>query len=386
MSLKVSMKRLFIFLCVICFFLLLGFFFHKPLIIYYATEQLKKIFPSSNVTIRTCTFLPLHELALEKISIRNERGLAVMIGRLTFSYSPASLSKATLTKVFVTDATITVGLFNKSIQEIKRYVVLGSSQSGVGIAQVEIKNASVSIDSQEVRTRARASLVVDVQHQALKACDISIESLSAAGAQFNDCLLRFANNGSEGLFSIKSITYQNASLRNITARPRLVEKTFIFDEFSGNFLQGVISGRAEVSLDAMQYKLDAKFTGLDLDAFVRDFKLTEKIALKGNVDGFLIVEGDTLHFSQIKGTLSAAETGGQLTIKDDTYLKGIAQNSGQSLDIIVESFKDYHYNTADMKLSLEGGNLIFDILLKGEAGKRQLSIVLHDINVTKGEQ
>jgi hypothetical protein len=47
----------------------------------------------------------------------------------------------------------------------------------------------------------------------------------------------------------------------------------------------------------------------------------------------------------------------------------------------VESFKDYHYNTALMKLSFDKGNIILDVALEGEAGKRNLSIVLHDFKL-----
>jgi hypothetical protein len=70
-----------------------------------------------------------------------------------------------------------------------------------------------------------------------------------------------------------------------------------------------------------------------------------------------------------------------LTITDDKFLNNVAKSSGQSLDILVESFKNYHYNTGVMKLSLERGDIVFDIALEGEAGKRNLSIVLHDFKL-----
>jgi len=63
----------------------------------------------------------------------------------------------------------------------------------------------------------------------------------------------------------------------------------------------------------------------------------------------------------------------------------MAINSGQSLDILVENFQNYHYNTGIMKLSFDKGNLIFNIDLEGGAGKRNLSITLHDFKLGKGD-
>jgi hypothetical protein len=59
-------------------------------------------------------------------------------------------------------------------------------------------------------------------------------------------------------------------------------------------------------------------------------------------------------------------------------LKKIAQGSQQPLDIVVESLKKYHYNSGGLKLFLEKGNLVLDLALEGEAGKRHINITLHD--------
>jgi hypothetical protein len=72
-----------------------------------------------------------------------------------------------------------------------------------------------------------------------------------------------------------------------------------------------------------------------------------------------------------------------LTIKDSGYLENMARSSGQSLDILVESLKNYHYNSGVAKLSLERNNFIFDIFLEGETGKRNLKVTLHDFNLMR---
>jgi hypothetical protein len=49
----------------------------------------------------------------------------------------------------------------------------------------------------------------------------------------------------------------------------------------------------------------------------------------------------------------------------------------------VDSFKNYRYNAGVVELSLQGPDLVFDIRLEGDAGKRDLTIVLHDFKLTK---
>jgi hypothetical protein len=83
----------------------------------------------------------------------------------------------------------------------------------------------------------------------------------------------------------------------------------------------------------------------------------------------------------LSGNFSTLQPGGILVIKDDKFLKNLSRTTKQPLDILVESFKDYHYNTALMKLSFDKGNIILDVALEGEAGKRNLSIVLHDFKL-----
>jgi hypothetical protein len=67
-----------------------------------------------------------------------------------------------------------------------------------------------------------------------------------------------------------------------------------------------------------------------------------------------------------------------MVVKDETMLKNMARAADQPLDILMESFKDYHYNTGVMKLGLARDDLNLDIILDGEKGKRNLSVTLHD--------
>ena len=67
-------------------------------------------------------------------------------------------------------------------------------------------------------------------------------------------------------------------------------------------------------------------------------------------------------------------------------LENMARDTKQPLDLLVESFKDYQYNIGTIKLFLDHNNLTLDIVLDGEAGKRELKIILHDFSIKKEGQ
>jgi hypothetical protein len=127
--------------------------------------------------------------------------------------------------------------------------------------------------------------------------------------------------------------------------------------------------------------VNLEFSGIDLNAFVHDFKLNEKVDLNGRMEGVAVLKGKGLNFTVLSGDFTANAPGGDLTIKDKSYLEKIARGSGQSLDILVENFKNYHYNKGVMNLSLVEGNLILDIALDGEAGKRNFTVTMHNFNL-----
>ncbi|MGD9015028.1 MAG: YdbH domain-containing protein, partial [Candidatus Omnitrophota bacterium] len=124
-----------------------------------------------------------------------------------------------------------------------------------------------------------------------------------------------------------------------------------------------------------------KFVNLDLETLVHDFGLNKKVELSGKLTGRLNFQGAGLNLHALNGDFSSAEYGGRLIIKDTQFLENLARNSKQPLDIFVESFQDYEYNTGIIRLALDKGNLILDIALDGEAGKRNLNITLHDFRL-----
>lgn len=154
------------------------------------------------------------------------------------------------------------------------------------------------------------------------------------------------------------------------------------DLSSCDMFGGKISGSAKLGENEhLAYSAELNVSGIKPDDFIKDFELGEKFRMSGNLSGTARIDGKGGDIEILSGSLQAARPGGAFVITDRSFLENIARASGQSFEMLVESFKDYHYNTGIAKLSLDKGNLIFDITLDGEAGRRKLDIVVHGFSL-----
>jgi hypothetical protein len=105
--------------------------------------------------------------------------------------------------------------------------------------------------------------------------------------------------------------------------------------------------------------------------------------MTGRLSGDLKLKGRGEQIEILQGSFSTLPPGGTLVIMDTKFLERMAHNTRQPLDLLVESFKNYPYNTGLMSLGFENGSVILKIELEGEAGKRNLNVILHDFSVGK---
>jgi len=154
-------------------------------------------------------------------------------------------------------------------------------------------------------------------------------------------------------------------------------------EFSASgFFGGKVDGNIKITLGkSPAYVADINLRNIDLDIFVKDFKLEKKMQVTGRLDGNIFIKGAGSRLKEVTGNLQAISPGGELTIKDTDYLKNMPIKSGVSWEDLVASLKNYVYNIGALKTSLENDNLIFTVSLSGETGKRNFTVVLHDFKI-----
>jgi len=137
--------------------------------------------------------------------------------------------------------------------------------------------------------------------------------------------------------------------------------------------------------DGVKRQSDETLPTVNLEKFINDFELDEKFQMTGVLSGHLVLNGNGGDINILNGDFFMAEKGGTLIIKDTRFLENIARSSDQSFEILVESFKNYHYNNGKIKILLKQEKLILDMVLDGEAGKRDLNITLHNFKPKKDD-
>ena len=310
------MKRIIYIPLIVVVFVLTISIFIKPVIISLVERQLRKVFTGSTVSIRGCDFKPLRLLALSDIEIKKGKIYDFKVKQISIEYDPFSILKGNIFNFSLKDLIIAVGL---------------------------------EIDS------------LDTQ-------DFYLESASLNVSQKQDL----------GDFYIQLIKYDKAKIREIKSKTRLSDDGFFLDSLSAELFGGQVQGNISFRIDEEQeYLVNLEFISLNLETLVNDFELNKKFEITGRLGGAVSLKGTGLNINAITGDFSTAEEGGMLVIKDDRLLENIASRSQQPLDILTESFKDYHYDTGIMRLYLYKGDLVFDISLDGETGIRDLDIVIH---------
>jgi len=356
--------------------------FIKPTIIFLAKKQLTKVFIDSTVTVKNCDLRPLRLLSLSDIEIKKEQTYNIKIKEVGIQFSPLSIIKGNILKFSLKEAQVTINLGKKSLLGFSKLLNLNTGKSPFLINSLELTDLVLNIKSQELTLDSRISAEIKLVKQLVSSLDLKINSLAVEGLDLKNASLTVGQSLPSGAFKAGPIQYNKLKIEKIESITRLAEKTLYLDSLAADLLGGKIEGNANLFLGTpLEYLVNLKAIDIDLNRFVQDFKLEEKVDLTGRMNGAVTLKGKGLGFTVLDGGFTTNAPGGELTIKDKSYLERIARNSGQSTDILVESFKNYRYNTGVTKLALEGNNLILAITLDGEAGSRNLAVTVHDFKL-----
>lgn len=359
----------------------------KPLILGLSKQQLERIFVNSTVLIRDYGLKPARQLSFFDIQIKNEPIYSIKVKEAAVKYNLFSLLKGSILKFYLKDAAVTVSLPERGIAGVSRYLSINpASRPILKIKGLEFSNLNLALKSKELSIQAKLSVEVNLAEQLLNYLNLKVNSWDSRDFHLKDVFLNVSQNQSAGSLLIHQIQYNKLKIDELRGQARLKNKLLFLDDLSAQAFSGIIQGNLNIALDGNYgYLMNLKFINLDTEAFVEDFNLNEKIKMSGKLSGQLTLQGKGLDFQAINGDFSDVSGGGVLTIKDAKFLESIARSSKQPLDLLVESFKDYHYNKAVMKLYQDNGNLNFDLAMDSEAGKRNLSIAVHDFKLKRRE-
>ncbi len=181
---------------------------------------------------------------------------------------------------------------------------------------------------------------------------------------------------------IRKFQYGKFTAQNIMAKLRWKGKHVFLDALSGHLLNGTVKGKGSLTLGGgSRYLIQLNFTNLDLADFVKDFELKEKVEMTGMLSGTMTLKGTGNNIDILNGNFNSSPGGGNVTIKDTQFLENMARSSKLPPNIVVDSFKDYHYNVGLVRMLLDRGDLVLDVALDGVTGKRNLKMDLHEFSL-----
>ncbi|MFH0790537.1 MAG: YdbH domain-containing protein [Candidatus Omnitrophota bacterium] len=350
------MKRIFITLAVSCVFVFAGIIFAKPAIRGIARKQLENIFSQSKASIRKCVFYPAGEIRLADIEIIRENIYSIRLTEAVIQYNLLSILKPGHLKLFLKHPEVNLTILKKGVLKSKEYLNLGR---GAPIFQS-----------------------VDVTSLNLKANIFGMPELELENGS-----LRQDFNSGQADFRIAGLKYAKLKLTDIKGKAKLSNTGFSVYDLSGSLLGGNIQADLEIQTQGqLNYLLNLKCAGVDIERLVNDFNLREKFEMTGRISGELKLKGSGAQIELLAGNFSTLSPGGTLIITDMKFLEGMARNTSQPIDLLVESFKNYHYNDSLISLGFEDGSVILKTELKGETGRRNLNVVFHDFKIGGGTE
>jgi hypothetical protein len=381
------MKRILIALLIIELVILGIYFFIKPVIVGLVKKELGKVFVQSEVSIGNCVFFPSYLVGLQDIEIKRAGVYDIKIEAALLRYKLASILKSSSRTLVLRKVVLPVDTPRQGMAKFAGYLNFG--QGGAPVAGiVEIFGLDLDVKTADLTAQATlAAAGFNLVSQSLGYLDLKINSLEISGLQLEKADLVLSPFTGKGNLSIARVKYDKFGMNDIKAGLKLQDKTLSVSEISARALDGEIQGDLELIMERQaRYALNLKCVALDIARLARDFKWREKFDMTGKLSGELKLKGKGAEIELLSGDFSALTPGGELIIMDTQFLENMAASTQQPVELLVENFKDYRYNTGLLTLGLEDNNVILKLALEGNAGKRNLEVILHDFKLRREEK
>ena len=269
-------------------------------------------------------------------------------------------------------------MFDADIKKARVYYDLRSILNKK-INKAEAIDADLNFYKDDIKIKAKASLQLDMATNTIDYIKLNVSSCKTNLFEMQGLSLNASHGQDTGEFYIKGVNYNKLKLADVMGKSELKGKLLLISPLLVSFLGGNVKGEFSITLDEnMDYSLRLNTQGMEIKRFMDDMELNDKFDMTGRLAGAFYLSGKGHDIKDMKGDFSTDAQGGILVIKDKAFLENVAKQSNQPLDILVESFRNYNYNNGIITIGMESGNLVMNLKLDGEAGKRNLSVVLHE--------
>lgn len=343
--------------------------------------------PKSKVNIRGSSLFPPGCLRLTGISISRDRLYTVSLKEVRLLYGPDLLSKKRIRKFELSGLSVSSVApwfeLTRLINAPAEYLNLGSNGT-FAIDSIVLSEAACDIHWKDCVLQARLSFDVMLQGPFLRSVLLEIKRLVLSGFTLEEALVRLSGTSQPGRVYVRSMRYDRLAIEGFQGSLQQTAGSVRVSPFTLRFLSGTADGSLELATRMpLSCSLECNLAGISLERAVRDLKLADRIDLSGSLFGHCSMALEGTSFSRLEGDFSLLEPGGSLTITDTSFLDSLAKSSQQPLEMIMESFRDYRYNSGKARLASQEGNLVLEVSLDGAQGKRSLNVVWHDFRLIR---
>ncbi|MDO8602759.1 MAG: YdbH domain-containing protein [Candidatus Omnitrophota bacterium] len=376
---RIFAKIFFISVILIIIFSLAAYLLAKPILLPIINKELHKVFKESSVSGFRLT---RDFMEFQGIEIKGSASYDFKIKEARIYYSLNSIVDKKIEKVLLNEISVKINIGKDGLLGLYPFPGVASGGSGkFSIAKFEATNINLDLTKEGIKIKGKVSLGWDIPANAIDYVKLNITSLATSLFQAEGITLNAIQDQDEGEFYIKTINYNKLKIGDVVGKTCLKGNILAISPMLVSLFGGNVKGEFNISLDQdMNYNLRLNSQGLDIKRLVNEMEFNEKFDMTGRLDGEFSLSGKGQDIKDIKGYFSTDANGGMLVIKDKTFLENVAKQSNQSLDIIVESFRNYNYNNGIIRLGMENRNFTMGMSLDGKSGKRSLTVVLHDFN------
>jgi len=365
----------------IVFAVITAFFLSPRFIISCAQKQIAGVFPGSRVSVGGFSLKGIDGVQFSDISIIREGIYSCSIKTVIVKYSFASLFTKIIPEISVDYPSLTVSAPQDTLQDLQRYIRQSPKRSFL-IEAIEIAGASVKLETKDAGFDGMFSIFVKLPGKSLDSFHAEIKRASFGEAHVLNAVITAGEKHSSGEITVEKVwSGTKISVKDIRGPVRLKNNILFLSPLTAHYLGGTVTLDLKMNCNAgFDYLLNGRVSGIDLAEVTEVFELDSKLRLTGKVSGDFGLRGRGAEIGFISGNFSVAEPGGTLVITEKKFLEAIAAHTQQSLAFVTEGFQNYQYGVGTAVVSVQAGDLVFEAAMDGGKGKRNLRVVLHDLN------
>jgi hypothetical protein len=344
-----------------------------------AKKSLKNTLSAESVTIEDCGWNMLESLEFTGISAEKE-DIKIRIGLLGFRYTMGGLLVGRIDKIYVKNSKIEIGPGGPN-KNYAGYFLPGPNinKRFPDIKTAEIEDFSGDINTDRVSARFNISASFDIDAREITGLDLYMSLFETDQVIFKDIEMAKADSQEKASVTIKEAEFGGLKVTGIKGAMDIKAGEFFVESLTAGIFGGTINANAGVyAKENIRSEVSADLNRANIQELVKALKIQEKIAMSGILSGSFEIAAVNGKIKSLKGNFSTVSPEGILTIKDEEFLKNIAERKKIPLKIIMEQFGRFYYNIGTARLFLENNQVVVKVNLEGKSGEADFTVVLHD--------